>query len=275
MILVTGADGLVGSEVVRALAGEPLRRATRKGGEDAVRFDFHDASTFAPALEGIDRVFLLRPPQLASPKRDFAPFVDAMRAAAVRQIVFLSVRGAERNPLLPHDGIERLVERSGIGWTHLRPNDFMQNFITVHRHDIAERGEIVAPAGNGRTSFVDVRDVAAAAALVLTRPGHSGRAYTLTGPAALRLDEVAVILSDVLGRDVRYRPVGALRFVLRKRAEGAPLPFALVMTAVYTVARLGLAAGVTPDFRELTGRDPTPFRTFAEDHAGAWRAEAA
>jgi uncharacterized protein YbjT (DUF2867 family) len=190
-ILVTGASGTVGREVAKRLAerGAPTRLALRdpsRGveGADALeraRFDFHDPSGFEGALRGVDRVFLLRPPQLADVRRDFDPFLVAMLQAEVKRVVFLSVRGAERNPLLPHRRIEKALERSGLAWTHLRPNDWMQNFATVHRDDIRTRGEIWAPAGKGRASFVDARDVAEAAAAVLTEEGHGGRAYPLTG----------------------------------------------------------------------------------------------
>lgn len=270
MILITGAGGLVGTQVAQALNSQPIRLAMRKPRDGAVRFDFHDPSTFGPALDGVDRVFLLRPPQLAHAKHDFGPFIAAMAAARVEQVVFLSVRGAERNPLLPHHRIERLIEASGLAWTHLRPNDFMQNFLKVHCDDI-ERGTIVAPAGRGRTSFVDVRDVGAAAAAVLTSEGHCGRAYTLTGPEALDLFDVAQIFSEVLGRAVIYRPTGALRYLLRQRRTHGSLAFALVMTGVSTIARLGLAAAVTSDFKQLTGRSPGSFRGFVTDHVESWR----
>lgn len=280
MILVTGASGLVGREVARALSGrapvrlalrDPARGTENEGAQERVRFDFRDPSTFEAALHGIDRVFLLRPPQLARPRRDFDPFIAAMRRAGVRHVAFLSVRGADRNPLLPHRGIEKRLERSGMAWTHLRPNDFMQNFATVHRADIRDRGEIWAPAGQGRTTFVDVRDVAEAAARVLTGPGHENRAVTLTGSEPLDLNQVAAALSEALGRPIAYRNPGIPAFLRHVRAGGQPLALGLVMTAVYTVARLGLAAEASPDFERLTGRTPTTLRTFIRDYAAVWQ----
>jgi uncharacterized protein YbjT (DUF2867 family) len=280
-ILVTGASGTVGREVAKRLAerGAPARLALRDPSRDVegadalerARFDFHDPSGFEGALRGVDRVFLLRPPQLADVRRDFDPFLVAMLQAEVKRVVFLSVRGAERNPLLPHRRIEKALERSGLAWTHLRPNDWMQNFATVHRDDIRTRGEIWAPAGKGRASFVDARDVAEAAAAVLTEEGHGGHAYPLTGGEELDLDEVAALLSQILGRRVSYRNPGVVAFLRHVRAAGRPLSLGLVMTGVYTIARLGLAAGVSPELERLTGRPPTPFRSFAEDHAAVWR----
>ncbi len=280
MILVTGANGLVGREVANRLAGQALIRLALRdpaqagngtSAAEGVRFDFLDPSTFGPALHGVDRVFLLRPPQLARARHDFGPFVAAMQQAGVGQVAFLSVRGAESNPLLPHRQIEKLLEGSGLAWTHLRPNDFMQNFSTVHRADIRDRGEIWAPAGRGRTSFVDVRDVGDAAVRVLTEPGHGQRAYTLTGSEAFDLYEVAAVLSETLGRRVAYRNPGVPAFLRHIRAAGHPVAFGLVMTAVYTVARLGMAAGVSPDLERLTGRPPRSLASFARDYASTWQ----
>lgn len=265
MILVTGANGLVGGEVARKLVGRaPARLALRNPNRgvprietpECVRFDFHDPSSFEAALRGVDRVFLLRPPQLARARRDFGPFVAAMQRAKVAQVVFLSVRGAASNPLLPHRRIERLLERSGLAWTHLRPNDFMQNFATVHQADIRDRGEIWAPAGQGRTSYIDVRDVADAAVRVLTERGHERRAYTLTGRDALNLGEVAAVLSGVLGRRITYRNPGIPAFLHHLRDACQPIALGLVMMGVYTVARLGLAAGISPDLVQLISRPP-------------------
>ena len=276
MILVTGASGTVGREVAARLSGRApvrlgLRDLARGGTADASRFDFLDPSTFGPALRGVNQVFLLRPPQLARARHDFGPFIAAMERVGVRRVVFLSVRGAGGNPLLPHHGIERLLERSALAWTHLRPNDFMQNFATVHRADIRDRSEIWAPAGHGRTSFVDVRDVADVAVRVLTEAGHERRAYTLTGPEALTMDRVAAVLSAALGRRIAYRNPGVLAFLRHVRAAGHPLAVGLVMTGVYTAARLGLAAKVAPDLEQLIGRPATPFPVFAQDYAALWQ----
>ena len=280
MILVTGSSGLVGREVASRLAGRaPVRLAFRDSahggvgvtGAEQVRFDFGDPSTFEAALRGVGRVFLLRPPRLARPRRDFGPFIAAMRRAGVGQVVFLSVRGAARNPLLPHHGIEKLLEASGLAWTHLRPNDFMQNLATVHRADIRDRDEIWAPAGRGRTSFVDVRDVAEAAARTLTEPGHERSAYTLTGGEAFGLADVAVLLSEKLGRPVAYRNPGIPAFLRHNRAAGRPLALGFVMTGVYTAARLGLAAEVAPDLARLLGRPATALRSFIGDYEAVWR----
>ena len=147
----------------------------------------------------------------------------------------------------------------------------MQNFATFHQADIRDRDEIWALAGHGRTSFVDVRDVADATVRVLTEAGHKYHAYTLTGSEALTLNDVATVLSAVLGRRIAYRNPGIPAFLRHIRTSGRPLALGLVMAGVYTAARLGLAARIEPDLERLIGRAATPFRSFAASYAADWR----
>ncbi|MBN2247688.1 MAG: SDR family oxidoreductase [Coriobacteriia bacterium] len=273
-ILVTGATGNVGAEVIRGLLerGAKVRGATLAGdtrlpaGAESVLFDFEDPATFAAALEGVDRVFLMRPPHMGD-ARAFEPFLAAMRERGVRQVVFLSLLGVERNPVVPHHAIEKRLKASGLGWTMLRPSFFMQNLSTTHLADIRERGEIVVPAGGGRTSFIDVRDIAAAAVVALTDDGHLGRAYALTGSEALTYDECAAILTEVCDRPVRYTRVSSRAFARHMAALGHPGAFITVMRGIYLVARLRMAATITDELQVLIGREPTTFRQFAADNA--------
>lgn len=279
MILVTGSTGLTGRAVARSLDGRaPLRLALRDPGGAAdlavraerVRFDFDDPASFGPALSGITSVYLLRPPAMARPAA-FEPLLAAMRAAGVRRVAFLSVCGAESIPVLPHRGIERRIEGSGLAWTHLRPSDFMQNFETVHRADIRDRGELWAPAGDGRASWVDVRDVAEAAARVLTEGGHEYRAYALTGPEALGFEDAARLFSAHAGHQVLYRRPSLPRYLWHQHRAGRPAAFALVMAGIYTAQRLGLAAGTTPDLPRLIGRAPGSLERYIAGCADLWR----
>ena len=147
----------------------------------------------------------------------------------------------------------------------------MQNLETVHRHGLCTHSEISVRAGKGRSAFIDVCDVAAVAAKVLRDPGHVGRGYTLTGPAALSFEDIAGILSDVLG-PIQYRPSGVWRFVRDKQAEGVVLGMALVLAALYTVQRTGHAAEVTGDVARIPGRAPTDFRSCVQRQKAAWLA---
>lgn len=276
-ILITGATGNAGAALlaILAAAGHPVRAAARSASRlppatPFAPFDFTDPATFAPALHGVRSVFLLRPPQLSDVRRQFEPFVRAMVQAGVEQVTFLSLIGAQRNRLVPHRAIEERLMASGLGWTMLRCGFFMQNLSEAHRAEIRDLGELIVPAGRGRTSFIDVRDIAAVAARTLTEAGHAGRAYALTGAVALDYFEVASVLSQVLGRPIVYRRPSLLRFVRHNLAQGHPAAYVGVMAAIYTTTRLGMAATVTPDAERLLGRPPRSLRSFAEDHRARW-----
>ena len=280
-ILVTGATGTVGSEVVKLLRAQNVSfraavrsvRDTNANGLDesaCVSFDFLDARTFGPAFDGVTCMFLMRPPALANPKKDMAPAIEAARKAGVRKIVFMSLFGAETIPLLPHRTIERLIVTSHMDYTFLRPSFFMQNLSGMNAPDILRLNEILVPAGQGRTSFIDVRDIAAVAAKVLTEDGYKNSSLTLTGSQALTYFEIADILTRVLGRPITYTNPSILRFIVAMRARGLNNAVIAVMTAIYTVNTLGLAASVTPDVERVLHRQPILFEQFAIDYREAW-----
>ncbi|MBO0936815.1 SDR family oxidoreductase [Fibrella sp. HMF5335] len=289
-ILVTTPLGNVGLETLRALAKRPERlqlrliAALRESEKDrtalttladeCVRFDFANPEMFDSALTGVERVLLVRPPQLADVNLYFRPFVEAIKRSEVQQVVFLSLQGVENNPVTPHHKIEKLIVEAGIPYTFLRPSFFMQNLSTTHRAEIAHHNEIYIPAGNGRTSLIDVVDIGEVAALVLADSSgrYLNKGYELTGTEALTYAEIAQILTDVLGRKITYKDPSVLAFIWRKwHREKMPLSFVLVMVALYTVAKMGKAAGTTPTFQALTGHAPRTFRRFAEDNRQVWQ----
>ena len=269
-VLVTGATGTVGRNVVSILArsGVAVRAAARRPGQQSrlvepVSFDFHDPTTFAATFAGVRTAFVVRPPAL-SRVRDLVPALRAASVAGVRHVVFLSVQGAGKIPFLPHAGVERWLRASPMAWTFLRPSFFDQNLVAVHAAEIRERGELTVPAGRGRTAFVDAVDVADVAALVLCDPfPHAGRAYTLTGSQALTYTDVAAIMSSELGRPICYTQLGLLRYVSHAHTElGLPGALVVATSIIYTTARLGLAASTTTDTEDLLNRPPTTVEQF-------------
>lgn len=275
-VLVTGATGTVGSRVVDRLADRPARvraaarvpeaaRARFGDAVDVVRFDFTKPETWGPAFEGTDALFLVRPPAMGRVGRHLTPAVDAAARVGVDRVVLLSVLGAETVPVLPHRRVEKHLVAADVAATFLRSSFFAQNLGEVHRRDVVERDELFVPAGDGATSFVDARDVAAVAARALTEPGHAGRAYDVTGLEALTYHEVARIFSEVLGREVTYPAPGALAFARRHLARGEAPAFVLAMVGIYTTVRLGLADRVTDDVRRVLGREPRTLRNYVED----------
>lgn len=283
--LVTGATGNIGTQVVRQLlqAGRAVRAAdisvdrVRDAFGDTVEpvaLDFTDPATWHHAYDGIEVMFLMRPPQLSNIERDMAPSLQAAKGAGVEHMVLLSLQGAETNTVVPHAKIEAWLRASGLRWTFVRPSFFMENLSTTHAVDIRDRDEIVVPAGGGATSFVAASDVAAVASAALLDPAsHVDTAWTPTGSHAMTYAEVADVLSDVLGRRIRYTRPGALRYMRHaKQRLGMAMGMVLVTTAIYSVARFGKADGVTDDVLTVTGREPVDFRDWAQEHRGAWEA---
>ncbi|MCY1014252.1 NAD(P)H-binding protein [Pyxidicoccus sp. MSG2] len=283
-VLVTGALGNVGREVLRALAarGIAARAAVRSveraravlGPEaDVVALDFLDARTFQPALAGCDALFLLRPPALSDVKPTLNRLVDVAVAGGIRHIVFLSVVGADMNKLLPHHAVERhLEQQSRTGWTLLRPGFFAQNLGHAYRRDIVEDGRIYVPAGKSSVAFVDVRDVAEVAARVFAAPrAHAGKAHTLTGPEHFTFLEVAETLTEALGIHVRYQSASMPGYLLHLARRGLPASQVLVQTVLHAGLRSGQAARVDPTLTRLLGRPGRTMRDYVHDHVSLWK----
>lgn len=281
-VLVTGATGTVGRHVASELTTRNCRlrvglRDPEDGPErltriaDVAEFDFVHPETWGAILDGVDGLFLMRPPTVDADT--VAAFAEAAARVDVDRIAYLSTLGAAKNPLVPHHRIEKRVRATDAAHTLLRASFFMQNLSEVHREDVVEHDELFVPAGDGATSFVDARDVGAVAATALTQPGHENRAYDLTGPEALTYDEVAAVFSSVLDRRIRYPTPSLVAFARRMYGRGEPLPYVALLCAIYTTVRLGLADRVTGDTRAVLGREPRKMRMFVEDYAGEFRPE--
>jgi len=284
-IAVTGATGTVGAAVLDALAGRrvAVRALSRHpgvpGGEgvptttataERVRFSFTDPTSWAAAFDDVESLFLVRPPQLANVARDLLPAVAAAREAGVRRIVFLSVLGAQHNPLLPHRRVERWLETSGTAATSLRAGNFMQNLTGVHAADIRLRDQLVVPAGRAAMSYVDARDVAALAAACLTGTAPTRGGWDVTGPAAVTHDEVAAALSRALGRTITYTRPSLPRYWVHARRTRMSAGTTAVTSALYTLARVGVGSRVGDDLGGVLGRAPRDIDEFARDHRAVW-----
>ncbi|MFE5512413.1 NmrA family NAD(P)-binding protein [Streptomyces sp. NPDC056529] len=275
-VLVTGATGRVGRHVLQELneRGVPARAAVHRPAPDttarAVSFSFTDPRTWREAMRGATSMFVMRPPQISRVKEDMLPALSAAREYGVKRMVLLSLQGADRNPAVPHHTLENWLRASGLEWTFVRAGFFMQNLSTTHAAEIRDLGRIVVPAGGGRTSFVDARDVAAVAVRALTDDTLVREAVTPTGVTALTYTEVAELISTELGAPVSYISSGPLAFWRHRRAQGTPHAETAVMLALYSACRFNLAAGVTHDVRTVLGRDPISFSRFAHDERAAW-----
>jgi uncharacterized protein YbjT (DUF2867 family) len=227
-------------------------------------------ATARATLADVDRVFLLRPPQIADVSAFLFPVIDACRDAGVRQVVFLSLQGVQVNRGTPHHAVEAYLRAVGAPSTMLRPNFFMQNLTGVHAADIRDRDEVFVPAGRSLTALIDARDIGRVAARVFTEPGHVGKAYTLSGEQPLTYRAVAETLSDVLGRPIRYNRPSEGAYLDRIRAEGAPQDYIDVQRMIYRIVRANVSALPNRTVRRLTGRPATTFHQFALDHRDIW-----
>lgn len=281
-ILVTGATGNVGQYVVKYLAkrGETVIVAGSRLDELTQRFpktrqvelDFENPDTFEAALDGVDRVFLMRPPQIGDADV-FQPFVDAMAKRSIRLVAFLSLMGVERNPFPPHYKIEKMIEAAGLPYAHIRPGFFMQNVTGVHAEEIRNDDRILIPAGNSKVSFIDAEDIGKAIAHVLSEPEeHQHTAYTLTGPEALDYVDIANVLTLLTGRRITYANPSMLAYRQQYiHARGLAPAYVNVTMALYLMTRLGTAKAVTDDFEQLTGESPRTFAAFASEHLEAFQ----
>jgi len=283
-VFVTGATGTVGSAVVDHLLerGQQVVAAVRAPGDadhlpegvTARVFDFGgDRESLDAALEGCDRLFLLRPPPIDDVERYLFPLVDAAMARGIHQIVFLSLQGVQHNTSTPHHAVEQYLQRIDAPYTFLRPNFFMQNLSTTYRDGIRDRDEIYLPAGHAFTAFIDARDIGAVAAAVFTEPGHLRKAYTLSGEQTLTYRNVAHILSDVLRRPIRYARPSEADYLARLRTEGMPDDYIAVQKMIYRVVRFNVSAFPNRMVRKLTGRPATRFHEFAEREKNVWMAQ--
>ncbi len=279
MILVTGATGKVGQEVVRQLAaaGVPARALVhdpagashiRIPGIDIVVGDLARPETLAAAFAGVDRVFLLTP---AAPDQVElqSNALAASQRVGVRRIVKVSVAGgpdAGTQIGRWHWATEKQIEASGIEFTFLRPTLYMQQMFS-YAPSIAATSSFSAPMGAGEIALVDAEDVAATAVCALTEDGHGDRIYDLTGPEALSYDAVADAISQAIGKKVSYVHVPPEYAKKQMLADGVPRWLAEDMIILFASFREGYGAGVTSTVADVTKKKPHTFRQFARDHA--------
>ena len=283
-ILITGATGNVGHALLQKLrdeenvniyaAGRSIEKMRRQIDNDSINYvkhDFKDESTYESALVNIDTVFLMRPPAISKVKKYIRPFLVKIKENKIKQVVFLSLQGAEKNIVVPHHRVEKHIKNLNIPYTFLRPSFFMQNLSTTHQKEIKEKNEIFIPAGKGKTNFIDIRDIAAAARKVILEDGHINKAYKLTGPENLDYYEIAEVMSEILNKKIEYKDPSIFQFFKRKRQEGYSIIHTLVMIGLYSASKYGSVAKKTDEFKQLMERKPITFKEFVRDHKEKWQ----
>ncbi|SHI64196.1 Uncharacterized conserved protein YbjT, contains NAD(P)-binding and DUF2867 domains [Hymenobacter daecheongensis DSM 21074] len=287
-ILVTGATGTVGSELVKALAnrglvvragvhslikGERLKQLNPE--VQLVEIEYARPESLHVALTGTDRVFMITPfseDQVAIGKR----IIDAAKQAGVQQVVKLSAAGAEAEPGIQlgrwHREMEQYLEQSGLPYTLLRPGSFMQNFLTYNGEAIRTEGKLYLPLGEAKVNYIDARDIAATAAAILSSPvaEHQGKAYFLSGPAAVGGTDVAAALSQATGRSVSY--VDVPEQAAAQAMAQAPAWLRDSLLELNHISKNGHAAGLSPVVEQLTGCPARSIEQFAKDYRQQFQA---
>jgi uncharacterized protein YbjT (DUF2867 family) len=280
--LVTGVTGDVGKEVLTQLIKEglPAKAAARDlskaessemGGAEIVLFDYDLPETFGPALAGVERLFIVPPPLNPQWHELVKPLIDAAADCGVRHIVNLSQMCAQEVENLPLGMAEKTIEASGIAYTHLRPNWFMQTYNGSVLDGAKGPDGIHVPAGDGKASFIDMRDIAAVAVAALTGEEHLNKAYTLTGGQAIDHSEVARVLSTATDRNIAYFSI--LEEEMRTNLKFANLADAAIelVIVLYQLLRQGRLEYVSSDVANILGREPITLQQYARDYAGSWK----
>ena len=282
MILVSGATGRVGRELVAALrrARVPVRALVRDvsrgevlGGDvDLAVADLDDHKSVVAALAGVDRLFIATPPDLAQQDREKA-MIDAAHGAGVQRIVKLSVLGADPAASFyygrSHGAIERHLQESGSRWTILRANGFFDNLL-FSAEVLRTENQFRGCQGDGEVSLVDVRDVAAVASAVLVEEGYDGSVLQLTGPEALSAPEQAAILSESVGRTVAYRDLAPTMLRAQLITAGRPEWSAQALIELHTFYKAGGARDVSSGVCEVLRCEPRRFAVWCDDHRAAF-----
>jgi uncharacterized protein YbjT (DUF2867 family)/ketosteroid isomerase-like protein len=280
-ILVIGASGKTGRHVVAGLLtrGATVRAASRKPeqldieGADPTRFDWDDESTWGPALKGIDGVYLVKP-QSVNVVEIVARFLDSMKAASAGRLVLLSECAAQtRSDEITERHVERVVETSGLEWTILRPSWYMEDIVDDEFFGGMVRNEriIVMTTGGSATAWIEARDIAEVAAEVLVNGGAAGQALDLTGPEALRLDQLAERISAAAGHPVKAIEESVLEAETRMRSAGLDEDFIAYITRIGESIIAGDTATVTRVVERVTGRPPRSIDAFLVEHAARLR----
>jgi uncharacterized protein YbjT (DUF2867 family) len=279
-ILVTGATGTIGKEVVRALRAKNLTvragartpeklEALKKLGAEVVALDFNEPASVRAAFQGVDRVFLLTP--FVDHATELAKVaIAAAREAGVRFLLRMSGAGADANApaALPreHGVIENLVKDSGIPWAVIQPSFFMDNFINFSRDSIKGQGAVYGASGTGKVAYVSSADIGAVAAEILASPEkHTSRTYVITGGEAVADEQVVRTISEVLGREIKFVNMSAKDYEAALRSFQLPgwmVDGLLFLEA--TVKAQGWGAATVTTVKDITGREPERLRSFFE-----------
>ncbi len=284
-ILITGATGNVGLSTVRLLLDqqdlnyevlaavrnvESAKKMDGLGKAHLVNFEFDEPATYAAALKGVKKVLLIRPNQVSDVSKHIFPFLDQVEKSEVEHLVFVSIVGAERSRIFANHRIETHLKKMNIPHTIVRPSLYMQNLITLHGQEIRQNDRIYIPAGAGMVNYIDARDVARVVVELLTKPGHAGKEYDITGQEPMDFYRIASLFSRELGREIKYARPLTIKFIRKEMNEKKGMPFIVTLSLLYGAARNGKMGHISNVFKELTGTEPRNLEDFIHEYRHSW-----
>lgn len=279
-VLVIGARGTVGSEIVKLLSaqGHTVFKATHNEPTDPqqVKLDVHTGEGVDAAFAQVERAFLMAPP--GDPRQDklLKPLIAAAQRQGLSKVVLMTAMGADAVESAPMRQAEIALEQSGLNYAIVRPNWFMQNFHTFWLAGILQDQRIALPTGTAKGSFIDARDIAAVASHLLTsdRAEHSQQAFNLTGSESLDHDVVAAHLSQVAGYPIRYEDTEPEIVKAGLLQAGLPEDYSDFLLMILDAFKQGYSAPITSAVKDITGKDPIRFEQYAQDFAAQWQRQA-
>lgn len=279
-ILITGASGTVGKELLRSLEHKNVSirigvRDIKKieslnlGNYKTVIFDYEKPETFVRAFEGIQRLFLTIPLGYLHVDNLIIPAINAAKRMGILQIITLGTMGVDIDGSSPLSVVEKCIVQSGIDYTILRPNLFMQNILYLSSI-IKKEDKLPLPAGNASISFVDLRDAADAIANVIVDQSFKNQIFYLTGNECLTLYKIAQIISEISFRSITYKPVSHNEAYKKFIEIGLSEKSANLMNGLFEIAHQGWCKEIHPDLKRIIKRDPISFKQFAIDYKRYW-----
>lgn len=277
-ILITGATGNVGIEVINYLkdskssvkifAGVRNIEKAKQIISDSnriefVEFDFENPETFNSALNNIDIVFLLRPPHISDVEKYFKPLFDSFKVNNVKKVVFLSVQGAEKTSVIPHNKIEKLIVSYGLEYIFLRPSYFMQNLTTTLLNDIKENQRIILPSGKAKFNWVDIKNIGEASAILLEKFSDlKNQIFEITGYQNENFDTVVGLINQHVAKPIRFVSVNPFKFYQIKKRSGMAKGMILVMLLLHFLPRFQKEPNISQFYENITGKKPTTIQEF-------------
>ena len=277
-ILITGATGNVGKEVVHYLCEldndskiivavrnlDSAKKELSNFSSLSYRlFDFEKEDTFDKTFNDINILFLLRPPNISEVDKYFLPLLQSVKNNGIEKIVFLSVQGVEKSKVIPHNKIERLIKSMGFKYIFVRPSYFMQNLTTTLQPEIKKNQTITLPSGQAKFNWIDVKNIGEVSAILIKSfDEYSNKTYEITGTENKNFQEVAEILSETLGTEFNFKKINPICFYFKKRKNGVESGFAMTMTILHFLPRFQKEPEISDNFKKLTGRKPTTLKEF-------------